>query len=213
MVFERSCLSDRIRRELARRILEGELAPGERLVEMRIAEEFASSQTPVREALRELEALRLVESAPYKGTRVREVDEGETAEAYAVRGALERLACETATPALRGKTAGLRALVAGMREAAVAGDREAYARLNQEFHRTIVAASGNQTLLQMWDSLSFEVRVRRTLARQGGDWPARAAWHGAVVDALEAGDAASAGRMLEEHARSFIEPSFSGKSN
>lgn len=100
-----------------------------------------------------------------------------------------------------------------MREAAIAEDRGEYARLNQQFHRTIVAASGNKILLQVWDSLSFEVRVRRTLARQGGDWPARALWHGKVVDAIEAGDAETAGRLLEEHARSFIEPSFSGKIN
>lgn len=213
-VFERSCLSDQIRRELARRIIEGELKPGERLVEMRIAEEFASSQTPVREALRELEAMRLVESAPYKGTRVREVDERETAEAYAVRGALERLACETAAATLAGaprETAALRALVEALREAAVAEDRDEYARINHEFHRSIVAASDNHILLQVWDSLSFEVRVRRTLVRQIGDWPSRALWHNKVVDALEAGDAVEAGRLLEEHARSFIEPSFLGK--
>ena len=207
MVFERSCLSDRIRRELARRIVEGELKPGERLVEMRIAEEFASSQTPVREALRELEALRLVESAPYKGTWVREVDPRETSEAYTIRGALERLACETAVEALRGKTAGLREVVAAMRRAAEEGDHDELARLNQEFHRSIVAASNNRTLLQIWESLSFEARVRRSLARGGRDWAANAAWHGTVVDALDAGDAATAGRLLEEHARSFATPS------
>lgn len=205
MTVERSCLSDRIRGELARRIIEGELKPGDRLVELRIAEEFASSQTPVREALRELEALRLVESAPYRGTWVRAVDEREMVEAYAVRGALERLACETAAPALRGRTAPLREIVAAMRAAAVAKDREEYARLNQDFHRSIVVASGNQTLLHMWDSLSFETRVQLTLARVTSDWPTRADWHNSVVDALDAGDGANAGRLLEGHARSFAE--------
>ena len=78
MGYERSCLSDHIRRELARRILDGTLKPGERLVELKIAAEFESSQTPVREALRELESLRLVESSPYRGTRVRDVGERRT---------------------------------------------------------------------------------------------------------------------------------------
>lgn len=213
MVFERSCLSDRIRRELARRIVEGELKPGERLVEMRIAEEFASSQTPVREALRELEALRLVESAPYKGTWVREVAEREMVEAYMIRGALERLACETAPPIPRATTAGLREVVAAMRAAAEAENPEEYARLNFDFHRGIVAASGNQTLLHMWESLAFEARVRLTLARQTSDWSARAAWHNTVVDALEAGDGPTAGRLLEEHARSFTASFLPKKAN
>ena len=69
MVLDRDCMSDRICRTLAERIIGGLLAPGERLVEMRIAKEFRTSQAPVREALRELEALRLVASEPYRGTR------------------------------------------------------------------------------------------------------------------------------------------------
>lgn len=203
MGFERSCLSDHIRRELARRILDGTLTPGERLVELRIASEFDSSQAPVREALRELESMRLVECSPYRGARVREVGERETAEAYRVRGALERLAAESA--AGRCDVQALRATVAAMTAAACGDDREGYARHDLEFHRAIVAASGNATLARLWDSLAFEVRTPITLARSGFDWPKIAAWHATVVDALEAGDGVSAGRLLEGHARSFAE--------
>src|SRR3954466_13947654 len=71
MAVDRDCMSDRIRRVLAERIISGQLAPGERLVEMRIAEEFRTSQAPVREALREPLTLRLVESEPDRGTRGR----------------------------------------------------------------------------------------------------------------------------------------------
>src|SRR5258707_15138406 len=101
-------MSDRICRILADRIIAGQLAPGERLVEMRIAEEFRTSQAPVREALRELETLRLVESEPYRGTRVRDVGAEEMAEAYAVRAVLEQAAAELAAPALRGNVGHLR---------------------------------------------------------------------------------------------------------
>jgi len=206
MGFERSCLSDHIRRELARRILDGTLRPGERLVELRIAAEFESSQTPVREALRELESMRLVESSPYRGTRVRDVGERETAEAYEVRGALERLAAERAAAAFRGGAARLREAVAALVEAADAGDRDGYARHDLEFHRAIVTASGNDTLRQLWESLAFETRTPLTLSRRDLDWRAVAASHGPIVDALEAGDGGLAGRLLEEHARSFIPP-------
>lgn len=204
MGIERSCLSDQIRRELARRILDGTLEPGERLVELKIAAEFASSQAPVREALRELESMRLVECSPYKGARVRDVGERETAEAYLVRGSLERLAAETAAGAC--DPAALRAIVAAMTSAALLDDREGYARHDLEFHRAIVAASGNATLARVWESLAFEARTPLTLARRDLDWPSIAVWHAKVVDALEAGDGATAGRLLEDHARSFMEP-------
>jgi DNA-binding GntR family transcriptional regulator len=201
---ERNCLSDHIRRALAGRIIDGTIKPGERLVELKIAREFNASQTPVREALRELESLRLVESSPYRGTRVREVGEREMTEAYAVRAALERLAAETAAPAMKGNVAGLRRSVAGILEAARAGDREGYARHDLDFHRAIVAASGNRTLVQLWESLAFETRTRLTLARMKHDLVAIASFHQRVADALEAGDGKRAGRLLEEHAKSFM---------
>lgn len=211
MGSERSCLSDHIRRELARRILDGTLKPGERLVEMRIAAEFGSSQAPVREALRELESMRLVEGSPYKGARVRRVDERDTAEAYRIRGALERLAAETAAAAMTPpELEALRGVVEAMTDAARADDREGFARRDLEFHRAIVAASGNRTLAHVWESLAFETRTRLTVLRDDLDWPAIAAWHARVVEALESGDGATAGRLLEEHARSFATPTPGG---
>src|SRR4051812_23896367 len=199
-------MSDRIRRVLAERIIEGQLAPGERLVEMRIAEEFRTSQAPVREALRELETLRLVQSEPYRGTRVREVGEREMAEAYAVRAVLEQAAAEAAAPHLKGNVEGLRRILAELREAALAADRESYARHDVDFHRGIVEAAGNRILLQTWDSLGFEARVRIMLARKEPDLPRFATCHDPILDALEAGDGIEAGRLLREHAESFMGP-------
>lgn len=206
MGFERDCMSDRIRRVLAERIIGGLLAPGERLVEMRIAEEFRTSQAPVREALRELETLRLVESEPYRGTRVREVGEREMAEAYAVRAVLEQAAAESAAPRLKGNVEALRHCLEELRSVASAGDHGGYAHHNLEFHRRIVEASENQILLQTWDSLGFETRVRITLARQGPDLVRRAATHDPILEALEIGDGPAAGRLLREHAESFMGP-------
>lgn len=205
MDLDRDCLSDQIRKALAERIISGALQPGERLVELKIAREFGASQTPVREALRELESLRLIESEPYRGTRVREVGAAEMGEAYAVRGVLERMAAEGAASALKGNVAGLRRSLAGLRKAARAGDREGYARHDLDLHRAIVVASGNRTLLHVWESLAFETRTRLVLARGTHDLVTLADWHVAVVDALEAGDGETAGRLLKEHADSFAE--------
>ena len=206
MVLERDCMSDRIRRALADRIIGGLLAPGERLVEMKIAAEFRTSQAPVREALRELETLRLVESEPYRGTRVREVGEREMAEAYAVRAVLEQAAAEAAAPLLKGNVERLRGCLNQLRDSALANDREGYAIHDIDFHRGIVEAAGNRILLHTWDSLGFEVRLRIMLVRRGNDLPRFADCHDPIVDALEAGDGITAGRLLREHAESFMGP-------
>ncbi|MHC5541965.1 GntR family transcriptional regulator, partial [Singulisphaera rosea] len=70
MGVRRDSIRGEIRRVLVKRILDGTYKPGDRLLELQIAREFQTSQGPVREALRELEALRLVESQTYRGTRV-----------------------------------------------------------------------------------------------------------------------------------------------
>lgn len=199
----RQCMSDRIRSSLAERIFDGTLKAGDRLVELDIAREFDTSQTPVREALRELESLRLVESVPYRGTRVREISDREMIEAYTVRGILEQLAAELAAPRLKGNVADIRASLALIHEAARNGDIELYARHNMDFHRAIVLASDNQVLIQSWDRLSFEGRVRLHLrSRHETKLVDRAREHDGPVDALEAGDGITAGRLLREHAES-----------
>jgi DNA-binding GntR family transcriptional regulator len=199
-------MSDRIRRALMARILDGTLQPGQRLIELAIAREFDTSQTPVREAFRELESLRLVECAPYRGTRVRAVSDRDTAEAYAVRAVLEQMAAELAAPLLTGNTAGLRQPAEACHRAAEAGDREAYIEHNYKLHHRIMAASGNRTLLHLWESLGFDTRSRVTMAHHSIDLVATAAEHEPIVAALDAGDGATAGRLLREHVEALISP-------
>lgn len=198
----RLCMSDRIRSALISRIYDGSLKAGDRLFELEIAKEFDTSQTPVREALRELESLRLVESIPYRGTRVREITDREMIEAYTVRGVLEQLAAELAAPRLKGNVGSIRESLEQIHEAARNGDVEGYARHNMEFHRGIVVASDNDVLVQSWDRLSFDARVRLNLRRQESKLVERAREHDAPTEALHAGDGATAGRLLREHADS-----------
>ncbi|MEW4529356.1 GntR family transcriptional regulator [Maioricimonas sp. JC845] len=204
VVSRRECMSDVIRNELTTRILDGRLSPGTRLVELTIAREFETSQAPVREALRELEAHGLVESRPYRGTRVREITNREMAEAYQVRAILEQHAGEQAACRFEGNVADLEDLVGQLRTAAAAGDVEAYSELNVRFHRCIIEQSGNQTLLRMWETLGFGIRIRVNVVRQSVDLISRAGEHDPIVAALEAGDGPEAGRLLREHVESFI---------
>ena len=92
-------LREQIREHIVEGIVSGRWKPGERIVERRIATELAVSQTPVREALRELESLRLIESAPNKGVRVRNLTAADLEESYPVRAGLEAIAAELAAEA------------------------------------------------------------------------------------------------------------------
>ena len=99
--ISRTVLREQVKDVLLQRIVSGELQPGERLVETRIAQELGTSQAPVREALRDLELLRLVESEPFRGARVRSLGDEELVEIYPVRAVLEELAAKLAAGAAR----------------------------------------------------------------------------------------------------------------
>ncbi len=193
--------SHRIRSVLEQRIIDGTLPPGTRLLELEIAKEFQTSQTPVREALEALHMLRLVESERYRGTYVRGISDREMEEAYVVRGALEQLAAELAAPRLKGNVRELRAILQELLAAADMNDNQGYVQHNNDFHSAIVRAADNHLLTESWNNLGFDLRVRIHLnQRHDPNLPARAAEHIPIVDALEQGDGVTAGLLLKDHA-------------
>ncbi len=194
----RPTLRDQIKDVLLQRILEGTYAPGERIVEIRVAQEFGVSQAPVREALRELEILRLLESEPFRGVRVRGVRPEEIAETYPVRAALEEVAATAAAPRLAGQVQDLAEEIEGMRTAAKAGDLDRFVAHDVGFHRAFVVASGNRTLIEVWETLHVDLRTRLTLIERG-DLFVVAEQHVPVMEALDAGDGMLAGRVVREH--------------
>jgi DNA-binding GntR family transcriptional regulator len=150
-------LRAQIREHLVEGIVSGRWKPGERIVERRIAVELEVSQTPVREALRELEALRLIESSPNKGVRVRELSAADLEEIYPVRAGLEQMAAELAAPRLARDASALEPHVAALYEADRNDDGTAQVRHTVGFHRELVRAAGNSVLLHTWESLGIEV--------------------------------------------------------
>src|SRR5512144_938297 len=94
--ISRSVLSDQVKDRLLQAILDGHYPPGARIVETRVARELGTSQAPVREALRDLEALGIVEINAFKGARARHPNRSELLEAYGVRAELESLGARLA---------------------------------------------------------------------------------------------------------------------
>jgi DNA-binding GntR family transcriptional regulator len=201
--ISRTVLREQVKDVLLHRIVSGELKPGERLVETRIASELGTSQAPVREALRDLELLRLVESEPFRGARVRGFGEEELVEVYPVRAALEELAAKLATKRLAGDVGALEREVEAMRAAAARGDVNALVRHDIAFHRLIVEAAGNPILEQTWKSLGVEGRITITLYGTYVEAAEAAELHVPLLEAIRSGKPAAAGREARKHVEAF----------
>jgi DNA-binding GntR family transcriptional regulator len=201
--ISRTVLREQVKDLLLQRIASGELKPGERLVETRIAAELGTSQAPVREALRDLELLRLVESEPFKGSRVRAFGNAELVEVYPVRAVLEELAAKEATKKLAGDVSALEAEVEAMREAARRGDVTALVRHDIAFHRLVVEAAGNPILEQCWKSLGVEGRITITLYGTSIEPQEAAELHVPLLEAIRSRKPGAAGRAARKHVEAF----------
>lgn len=199
----RTVLREQVKDVLLQRIVTGELKPGERLVETRIAQELGTSQAPVREALRDLELLRLVESEPFKGTRVREFGDDELVEVYPVRAVLEDLAAREAAKRLDGDVSLLEAEVDAMAAAARRDDVQALVEHDIAFHRLIVEAAGMPILTQCWKLLGVEGRITLTLYHTYVEPLEAAERHRPIVEAIRSGKPAAAGREARRHVEMY----------
>ena len=201
--ISRTVLREQVKDLLLQRIASGELRPGDRIVETRVAAELGTSQAPVREALRDLELLRLVESEPFKGARVRGFGNAELVEVYPVRAALEELAAKEATRRLAGDVSALEAEVEAMREAASRGDTTALVRHDIAFHRLVVESAGNPILEQCWKSLGVEGPITITLYGTSVEPEEAAELHAPLLDAIRSGKPGAAGRAARRHVEAF----------
>ena len=184
-------------------ILDGELPAGARLKEDELAERLDVSRTPVREALRRLEAEGLVVHEPKRGAAVRSYTPEELDDMYRLRALLEgyaaRLAAERMTPEVLDQ---LRASclrferLAGRRRAAIRD----LARENMIFHECVLLAAGDQRLADMVRSvIHLPLVYRASVWFTDAEKQASVDGHERVVDALARGDADAAARLMEEH--------------
>jgi DNA-binding GntR family transcriptional regulator len=192
-------LSERIRDGLVELIVSGEIKSGERLVETRIAADFGTSQAPVREALRELEGLGLVESRPRRGRIVIPFVEQTIREAYVVRAALEESATRLAMLGGRVPFELLQADVDDMYRSADLEDVHAIGMASTRFHRRIVVASQNGLLERAWESLQIEARTAITLVVIGPDLVDVADEHRELLAVMRAGDVEQACNHAKSH--------------
>jgi DNA-binding GntR family transcriptional regulator len=200
MAISRGVLADQVKDHILQAILDGRYPPRSRIVETRIARELGTSQAPVREALRGLEALGVVEILPFRGARVRHPTTAELLEAYSVRSSLEALGARLAMPRITAAdVAELEALGHEMQAAAAAGDRHAVATADASFHARLIAVAANSTLDRVWRSLEPFSRTYITLVARGADPQWTADLHVPILAALRQNDAEQVVTALKRH--------------
>lgn len=195
----RPTLSQQIRDGLMQRIVSGELGEGARLIETKIATEFGTSQAPVREALRQLEGLGLIESRPRLGSRVLPFAEQTIREAYVVRAALEETATRLAMLAGAVPFDRLEEEIEEMRRCAHDGDVHGIGIASARFHRHIVQAGGNLLLTRAWEALQIEARTAIALMVIAPELERVAEEHRELLDIMRGGDVEMACRHARDH--------------
>ena len=182
-------------------IISGQLRPGQRLMEVQLAEELGVSRTPVREAIRKLELEGLVLMIPRRGAYVAKISMKDIADVFEIRAALEGLAAELAarrsTPE---EIESLERSLVKIRECADNGDIQACIELDTIFHEQLMSASHNDRLVQIIANLREQIqRFRSTSLAHPGRM--KLAWeeHKIIVEAIAQGDTELARRLAYEH--------------
>lgn len=201
-MIERKTLRHDIKQYLTEAIMSGQLAPGERIVETRLAKELQVSQAPVREAIRELEQMNLIETIPHQGAFVKKFTKCEIVDAYVVREALEGVAAQLATERISGdQIAELHKYVDNMVELAKIGNRTEFAENDRAFHEKIFEIAGNKLLQKTFSLVRLNNLFIMNAKMSNRELSELAIRHKDVLNALEERDPVKADKIARLHIR------------
>lgn len=199
-------LRDVVFHTLREAIMRGALKPGERLMEIKLANLLGVSRTPVREAIRMLEQEGLVIMMPRKGAQVAQITEKDLNDVLEVRMGLEELAVEFACQRItREQIEKLEKAAAEFRDQVNAAEHQDITDLadaDERFHELIYQATDNQRLVQLLNNLREQMyRYRIEYLKDSQVWESLVEEHDAILQALKAGDSEMAYHYTEAHIR------------
>lgn len=188
--------------ELRRLILDNHLKPGLRMFEQEVADFLKMSRTPVREALIRLAEDGLVNVRPRHGMTVLPISPKDMRDIYDVVTSLEATAAELAIESGVSKSTidQLNDAVDAMESALGAGDRPAWSRADESFHKMLVGASGNDRLIAVVNGMWDQTHRARMATLEGRPLPHSSnADHRELVNAIERGDVEAAKKIHVAH--------------
>lgn len=194
-------LRDVVFNTLRSAIITGKLSPGERLMEIKLANELGVSRTPVREALRKLEKEGLVITTPRKGAEVAPINERDLREVLEVRKSLESLACQLAAEKITPEqVAQLREMNDSIAQAIEDKDTAAITQKDIEFHDVIYTITENRRLMDILHQLKEHIlRYRLQYIKDMKNKKNIVDEHKKIINALEAHNVKTARREIERH--------------
>lgn len=196
-------LSQTICDHVTEEIVRGELAPGMRLDEQSLADRFGVSRSPIRDALRQLAATRLVLYVPHRGFSVADVDSSELDSLFETAGEIEALCAKLcalrAVPAERKQLELIHNLAASVLDA---GDERRYSALNDQLHNLIYTGAHNNALKEIAVNLRQRLAPFRSrfFFTTDNRMHASFAEHGELIAAILAHDGEAAAKAMHEHA-------------
>ena len=194
-------LRDVVFNTLRQAILRGELKPGERLMEIRLANQLGVSRTPIREAIRMLELEGLVIMIPRKGAQVAQITEKDLNDVLEVRLGLEELATRFACERIRSEALGDLYRASRKFESLLeTDDLQALAKADVEFHDIIYQATDNARLVQLLNNLREQMyRYRIEYLKKKECHPQLLEEHAAIMKAIEEHDKEKATQITIQH--------------
>lgn len=200
-------LRDVVFNTLRQAILRGELKPGERLMEIQLANKLGVSRTPIREAIRKLELEGLVLMIPRKGAEVAEITEKSLRDVLEVRRALEelsvQLACEKIT---KEEIRELERVAKEFQQVVKSSDITEIAEVDVRFHDIIYTATDNQKLIQLLNNLREQMyRYRVEYLKRDGVFPQLIAEHEAIIRHIENNEKEKATEVMCRHIDNQVE--------
>ena len=194
-------LRDVVFNTLRQLILKGELAPGERLMEVALATRLGVSRTPVREAIRKLELEGLLVNIPRRGAEVARISEKNLRDVLEVRRTLEDLAVSLACRRItEEKLLELKRANSYFELSLSTDDATTIAEADEKFHDLIYLATQNDKLLQLMNNIREQMyRYRLEYIKDANKRRALVAEHKVIVSALEKGDEDAARKAMWKH--------------
>lgn len=194
-------LRDVVFNTLRQAILRGKLKPGERLMEIQLANKLGVSRTPIREAIRKLELEGLVLMIPRKGAEVAEITEKNLRDVLEVRGALEELAVRLACGRIgREEIEKMKQSALDFEASLVSDDITKIAEADVAFHDIIYLATDNLRLIQLLNNLREQMyRYRVEYLKQKECHQKLLREHQAIIKAIENGEGDKAAVITSQH--------------
>ena len=200
-------LRDVVFNTLRQAILRGELKPGERLMEIQLANKLGVSRTPIREAIRKLELEGLVLMIPRKGAEVAEITEKSLRDVLEVRRALEELAVQLACEKItKEEIRELERVAKEFQQVVKSSDITEIAEVDVCFHDIIYTATDNQKLIQLLNNLREQMyRYRVEYLKRDGVFPQLIAEHEAIIRHIENNEKEKATEVMCTHIDNQVE--------